>query len=222
MQIKTECLNETCGRALLIEDFQPGMAVPCPFCGESFTPPAPAGEKLVLPAANGARASSRSLADDLNLAADLRGDVPAPKSAPANPAGSRAVMKRAAVPTQTHAAAKPATAVRPKVPTALTAKAAPAAKRPEAILLPSKVPTKPDLAGFEVIEEAEDTPMMAIPVEDDPPRLAARPAAKPAPPKPAQAKPAPAAPQVMKAILIEEDEEPVMNAILITPPKTRP
>src|SRR5262245_16003974 len=218
MNIKTECVNEACGRTLLVEDFEPGIPVTCPFCGERFTPPPPEGPKVAI-APTPAR-PPEAVKRDLGLAANLRGDVAPP------PAQPKVVMKRPAQPGKTNP--KPSTAARPKVPGAgsatMIAKAIPVpaaagkpesgkpapAKPPAALVLPSQTPTKPDLTGFEVIEEDDATPMMAIPVE--PPPAPAKPAA-PAPAKLLQPppKPASAPPGVVQAILIE-DEEPVMDA----------
>lgn len=214
MQIKTQCPNEACGRTLVIEDFEPGMNVACPFCSESFVPPTPEG-LAPRPAAK--------VDDELALAAllgDGRGrSCPPPQQtmAPsaARPKAPSAMLARLPAPRPSVSSASvPAPNARAKKPGALSA------PRQEAPRLPSSVPTKPDIADFEVIEE-DETPLMAIPIEDETPALAtplkpplanvqaARPAAKTPPGKPA----------VLKAVLIEEGEEPVLDAILIRPPK---
>lgn len=48
MQVKAYCWNHACGRAMLVEEYDPGMIIACPFCGKTFSPMPPGGEKLVL------------------------------------------------------------------------------------------------------------------------------------------------------------------------------
>lgn len=197
MQIRTECLNENCGRALLIEDYRPNMVVPCPFCGEEFAPPAPnpGTEKIVLPnvksAVQKALPKERPLEiekDEATARHQAVMNVNAKSSSPklAKPEPARQEQKPLmAIPVPD---SKPPAATRPKAPSTMVVKMVkPAPKKPAA-------PTAGD--DFEVIEES-NKPMMAIPIDDDPP-----------PPKP------PPKPAVMKAILID-DEPPVPKAILI-------